>query len=64
MDKCITLKNNSPFTLCITKINNTFIDSAEDLDIIKKMHHVLDHSDNYLIILWHQQVCAIIIDMK
>ena len=29
-NKKLIFKNNAPFTLCITKINYTFIDSAED----------------------------------
>ena len=34
--------NNSPFRSCISKINNTFIDNAEDLNIVMPMY-----SDNY-----------------
>ena len=30
-DKKLVLKNNAPFTSCISKINNTLIDNAEDL---------------------------------
>ena len=30
--KDFALKNNTPFSLCISKINNTLIDNAEDLD--------------------------------
>ena len=33
-NKKLTVNNNAPFRSCITKINNTFIDSAEDLDIV------------------------------
>ena len=32
-DKKIAFKNNAPFTSRISKINNTLIDNAEDLDI-------------------------------
>ena len=32
-NKTLILKNNTPFRLCISKINNTFIDNAEDLGI-------------------------------
>ena len=36
-DKKLALKNNAPFTTCISKINNTLIDNAEDLDIVMPM---------------------------
>ena len=32
--KELTLKNNAPFVSCISKINNTLIDNAEDLDTV------------------------------
>ena len=40
-------KNNAPFRLCLSKINNTFIDNAEDLDIVMSMYNPLEYSDNY-----------------
>ena len=33
-DKKPTFKNNALFRSCISKIDNTFIDNAEDLDIV------------------------------
>ena len=37
-DKKLAFKNNAPFTTsCITKINNTFVGNAEDLDIVKPL---------------------------
>ena len=35
--KELTLKNNAPFVSCISKINNTLIDNAEDLDVVIPM---------------------------
>ena len=29
------------------KFNNTFIESAEDLDIVKLIHNLLEYSNNY-----------------
>ena len=29
------------------KINNSFIDNAEDLDIVMSMYHLLEYSDHY-----------------
>ena len=54
--KKLTFKNNAPFRSCISKINNTFIDNAEDLDIIMAMYNLLEHGDNYSMtsgILWN-----------
>ena len=31
----------------MSKINNTFIDNVEDLDIIMPMYNMLEYSDNY-----------------
>ena len=42
-NKKLTFKN-APFTSCIT---NTFIDSAEDLDIVMRMYNLLEYTDNY-----------------
>ena len=46
-DKKLALKNNAPFTSCISKINNTFIDNAEYLDIVMPMYNLLEYSKNY-----------------
>ena len=40
--KELIFKNNDPFRSCISKINNTFIDNAEDLDIVMPMYNVLE----------------------
>ena len=46
-NKKLALKNNAPFTSCISKINNTLIDNAEDLDIVMPMYNLLEYSKNY-----------------
>ena len=33
-DKKLAFKNNAPFVSCISKINNTFIDNAEDFMLL------------------------------
>ena len=43
----LILKNNAPFVLCMTKINNEFIEDADDLDIVMPMHNLLEYSKNY-----------------
>ena len=46
-NKKLTFKNNAPFRSCVSKINSTFIDNAEDLDIVMPMYNLLEYSDNY-----------------
>ena len=41
-DKKLALKNNAPFLSCISKINDTLIDKAEDLDIVMPMYNLLN----------------------
>ena len=48
-DKKLVFRNNAPFTDCVTKINNTLIDYAEDLDIVMHncMYSLIKYSKNY-----------------
>ena len=46
-DKGITFKNCAPFTKCISRINNTDIDNAKDIDIVMPMYNLIEYSDNY-----------------
>ena len=46
-DKKLALKNNALFTSCISKINNTLIDNAEDLDVVMPMYNLLEYSKNH-----------------
>ena len=46
-DKKLAFKNNAPFVSCISKINNTLIDNAEDLDVVMPMYNLLEYSKNY-----------------
>ena len=36
-NRLLAFKNNAPFISCISKINNTLIDNAEDLDAVMPM---------------------------
>ena len=40
-------KNCTPFTNCISEINNTEIDNAKDPNIIMPMYNLIEYSDNY-----------------
>ena len=54
--KNIIIKNCTPFTNCISKVNNTQIDNAKDIDIVMPMYNLIEYSDNYsktFGILWH-----------
>ena len=46
-NKNLTFKNDTPFMNCISKINGTKIDNAEDLDVVMLMYNLLECSKNY-----------------
>ena len=46
-NKKVIFKNCAPFTNCISKINNTQIDNAKDIDIVMPMHNLIEYNDNY-----------------
>ena len=46
-NRLLAFKNNAPFISCISKINNTLIDNAKDLDIVMSMYSLLEYSKNY-----------------
>ena len=46
-DKGVTFKNCAPFTKCISRINNTDIDNAHDIDTVMPMYNLIEYSDNY-----------------
>ena len=46
-NKGVIFKNWAPFTKCISRINNTDIDNAQDIDIVMPMYNLIEYSDNY-----------------
>ena len=44
--KGVVFKSNTPFRSCISIINNSFIDNAEDLDIVLSMNNLLQYNEN------------------
>ena len=46
-NKKVIFKNCATFTDCISKINNTHIDNAKDIDIVMPMYNLIEYSDNY-----------------
>ena len=46
-NKKVIFKNCTPFTNCISEINNTQVDNAKDIDIMMLMYNLIEYSDNY-----------------
>ena len=46
-NRFLAFKNSTPFTNCISKINNVLTDNAEDLDIVMPIYNLLEYSKNY-----------------
>ena len=46
-NKKAIFKSCAPLTDCISEINNTQVDNAKDIDIVKPMNHLIEYSDNY-----------------
>ena len=46
-DKGVIFKNCAPFVECISRINNTEISNAKDIDIVMPMYNLIEYSDNY-----------------
>ena len=43
----VALKNFASFDKCITKINGTTTDDAEDLDLVMPMYNLIEYSSSY-----------------
>ena len=46
-NKEVVFKSFSPFTDCISEINNTQIDNTKDIDVVMRMYNLIEYSDNY-----------------
>ena len=46
-NKDVIFKSCVPFTPCISKINNTKINDAQDIDIVMPIYNLIEYSDNY-----------------
>ena len=46
-DKDVAFENKALFRSCISKINITLIDNAEDLHLVMPVHNLLEYSQNY-----------------
>ena len=36
-----------PFTDCISKVNNTQVDYAKDIDVVMLMYNLIEYNDSY-----------------
>ena len=45
--KKVMFKNCASFTNYISKINNTQVDNAKDIDVVMPMYNFIDYSNNY-----------------
>ena len=43
----IAFKNCSPFTRCVTHLNNEHVETADNLNIIMNMYNLLEYFDNF-----------------
>ena len=46
-NKKAIFKTCAPFINCTSKINNTQLDNAKDVDIVMPMYNLIEYSDNY-----------------
>ena len=46
-NKKVVFKKCSPFTNCISEINNAPVDDAKDIDIVMPMYNLIEYSDDY-----------------
>ena len=45
--KQVMFKNCAPFSDCISELNNTEVDNAQDLDVVISFYNVIKYSDNH-----------------
>ena len=46
-NKGVIFKHCAPFVKCVSRINNTGIDNAKDIDIVMPVYNLIEYSDNY-----------------
>ena len=50
--KGVIFKNCAPFTKCISKINDTEIENAQDIHIVMSMYNLIEYGNNYSKASW------------
>ena len=51
-NKKVILKNSVPFSSCVSKINNTQVDNAENIETVLPIYNLIEYSDNYFVTSW------------
>ena len=46
-DTNVAFKNCAPFTRCVTHINDGYVETAENVDIIMPIYNLIEYSDSY-----------------
>ena len=46
-NKKVIFKNCALFTNCISRISNTQVDDAHDIDVVMSMYNLIEYSGNY-----------------
>ena len=46
-NKEVIFKNYLPFTKCISRINNSQLDDAHDINVVMPMYNFIENSNNY-----------------
>ena len=60
-NKEVIFKNYLPFTKCISRINNTQVDDAHDINVVMPMYNFIENSNNYQ---KHLEFCGNILKIK
>ena len=45
----MVFENCTPYTDCISEINNTQLDNAEDVDVVTPMYNLIEYSNNLIL---------------
>ena len=48
-DKIVVFENCTPYADCISEINNTQLDNAEDIDVVTPMYNLIEYSNNLIL---------------
>ena len=46
-NKKVIFKSCASFSNCISRINNTQVDDAHDIDVVMPIYNLIEYSDNY-----------------
>ena len=46
-NKGVIFKTCAPFTKCISRIDNAYIDNAQDIDIVMPMYNLIEYNNNF-----------------